>query len=315
MVYLEMAGRLGNQLFRYAFSRKVADLSNEELIIDFKRVYDQGEKKDGWYNSLQLFNVSDYIEDNNSKNKYFFKNATFMQIILYYSYKIVNKVLKKNKVILKKWQLFIQPLLNRYNLYFLELGFYNYDFKYLKNTKVKYICGCFECCKYFEDISDKIKNEFTPKNDICKKNQDLYNQILNENSICITVRRGDFVTNEKNSKLYDVCDKQYFEKAIEIMKEKVINPVFVIFSDDVDWVKKNIDFGDCIVLSEDGTDTVDEKLRLMSACKHFIISNSSFSWWAQYLSKYKDKVVISPNKWYKTDLESDLIEDDWIKIQ
>lgn len=314
MIYLEMAGRLGNQLFRYSFAKKVSILCDEDLIIDFKRVYDKGEKNYGWDNSLKLFNTSDYIEDNNSKKKYFFKNATIFQLVLYFMFKFISKLLSKNKKNLKKFQLFVQPIMNRNNLYFLELGYYDYDFKYLKKNKVKYICGCFECSKYFDDIGDIIKKEITPKSET-KKNIELLNLINSTESICISVRRGDFVTNEKNSKLYNICTKEYFESAIKKISELRNNPCFFIFSDDVEWVKENINFFDFPVYSETGTDTLEEKLRLMSSCKHFIISNSTFSWWAQYLSKNEEKIVISPDRWYANNLSSDLLEDGWIKLK
>ena len=90
--------------------------------------------------------------------------------------------------------------------------------------------------------------------------------------------------------------------------------MFFLFSDDVEWVKENIYTG-CETYCEDGTDPVWEKLRMMSSCKHFIISNSTFSWWAQYLSTYKNKIVISPCRWFNNDFESPLIEDDFIKIE
>ena len=64
----------------------------------------------------------------------------------------------------------------------------------------------------------------------------------------------------------------------------------------------------------DGTDPVWEKLRLMSACKHFVVSNSTFSWWTQYLSKSENKIVVSPSRWFNNDYESPLIGKDWIKI-
>ena len=54
----------------------------------------------------------------------------------------------------------MQPILNKYNLYFLELGYYNYDLSYLKNTKLKYVCGCFECDKFFDDINEELKNKY-----------------------------------------------------------------------------------------------------------------------------------------------------------
>lgn len=313
MIYLEMSGRLGNQLFRYSFAKRMAALCNEELIIDFKRVYEKGEKSDGWDNSLKLFNTKGYIEDNNSKRKNFFKNASIFQLILYVVFKIISKILSKNKNILKKFQLKMQPIMNRNNLYFLELGYYNYDFKYLKKNKVKYICGCFECSKYFNDIENTIKEEITPKIKT-NKNKELLDMINLTESVCISVRRGDFVTNEKNSKLYNICDVKYFELAIKKIASLLDSPNFFIFSDDVKWVKENINFFGHPVYSECGDDTLEEKLRLMSSCKNFIISNSTFSWWAQYLSKNENKIVISPNKWYANDLESDLLEDTWIKI-
>ena len=84
-----------------------------------------------------------------------------------------------------------------------------------------------------------------------------------------------------------------------------------MFSDDIEWVKNNIYTG-CVTYYEDGTDPVWEKLRLMSACKHFVVSNSTFSWWTQYLSKSENKIVISPSRWFNNDYESPLIAKDWI---
>ena len=65
---------------------------------------------------------------------------------------------------------------------------------------------------------------------------------------------------------------------------------------------------------EDGTDTVQEKLRMMYSCKHFVISNSTFSWWAQYLSRNPNKIVVSPNRWYNSRFQTALIGKDWILL-
>ena len=99
------------------------------------------------------------------------------------------------------------------------------------------------------------------------------------------------------------------------MKEKLENPTFIFFSDDINWVKENIKIGECVCYYERGVDPVWEKLRLMYSCKHFIISNSSFSWWAQYLSRNENKIVISPNRWYNDGRTADLLDESFIKIE
>lgn len=98
------------------------------------------------------------------------------------------------------------------------------------------------------------------------------------------------------------------------MKQKVENPVFIVFSDEIQWAKENLHF-DATTFYERGDDPLWEKVRLMSACKHFIISNSTFSWMVQYLGQYKDKIVISPSRWNNgTKFPCYLIEENFIKI-
>lgn len=101
-----------------------------------------------------------------------------------------------------------------------------------------------------------------------------------------------------------------------MMKQKVRNAKFFVFSDDIEWVKENMNFPEDSVF-ESGNDPVWEKLRMMYSCKHFIISNSTFSWWAQYLSRNSEKVVIAPNKWRNKGVWQDIYQENWniIKIK
>ena len=108
MIYLEMAGRLGNQLFRYAFARRIQEITGEELYIDFKRVYQKGTEEQGWTNSLKLFKTAKYFEVNDKKKDLFFDNATIMQKIIYFLYKVGNQIFKNNKNKLIKYQLKIE---------------------------------------------------------------------------------------------------------------------------------------------------------------------------------------------------------------
>jgi hypothetical protein len=223
----------------------------------------------------------------------------------------------KNKadILSYKFEKKMQPFINKFGVYYMIHGFY--EFKPTK-AKNKIFYGNFESDKYFNENEKLLKKLYTPKEKELEKNKKLYNIIKNSNSVCITIRRGDFVTNPEFKKVHFICDEEYFQNAIKIIKEKINDPTFIVFSDDVDWVKKNMGFGEP-TFYEDGTDQIFEKLRLMYSCKHFIISNSTFSWWAQYLSRNEEKVVVAPKKWknvaYKSDTTKlDIYQDFWIRI-
>lgn len=156
--------------------------------------------------------------------------------------------------------------------------------------------GSFENVGYFKGIEPILRKEFTPSHPISDYNQSLYNIIKNSNSVFLGVRRGDFMQGE-NRKIFYVCDRDYYQRAINYIKEHVTNPVFIVFSNDIPWTKHNLDIpGE--VHYESGHDAVYETFRLMYSCHHFIISNSTLHWWAQYRSENKNKIVVAPERWY-----------------
>lgn len=127
-----------------------------------------------------------------------------------------------------------------------------------------------------------------------------------EESVCVHIRRGDYIGNG----MHEVCNDKYYHSAMEQYRQELQNPHFYIFSDDKNYVKEHYQSGndDVTVMAEKTKDY--EELILMSGCRHFIISNSSFSWWAQFLSGSKD--VIAPAKWYNdANKKSLLYEDFW----
>ena len=316
MIYLKIRGRTGNQFFQFATVKnyQMKYCNNEKICIDFSDLKRLGTEEDGFKNYLDDFNVGEYQKVNKIK-------ANIIQKIIIFLMKIPNAFLRligfksKADIISYKFEKWIQPFINRFGVYYMIHGFY--DFKATK-AKNKIFYGNFECSKFFDDNENKIKDIFTPIETELDKNKKLYTEINNNNSVCITIRRGDFVSNPEFKKVHFICNSEYFYNAVKVIKEKVKNPVFIVFSDDIEWVKKNMDFG-VKAYYEDGTDPIWEKIRLMYSCKHFVISNSTFSWWAQYLSRNKDKVVVAPKKWkneaYKKDTSKlDIYQDFWIRI-
>jgi hypothetical protein len=148
-----------------------------------------------------------------------------------------------------------------------------------------------------------------------ERSLELLNDIKNTNSVMLNVRRTDFV----NNAFHGTMDVDYYSRAISIINEKVENPKYFIFSDDIEWCKENLNNIDNSVIVDHSYkgDRFGEYLELMKNCKHYIIPNSSFAWWSAYLSENKDKVVIAPKRWL---LNEDLIVDivnkklNWIEI-
>jgi hypothetical protein len=130
------------------------------------------------------------------------------------------------------------------------------------------------------------------------------------------VRKGSSYT--KNSYL-NVCSGTYFSRAMDLIEDKIKDPVFYVFSNDFNWCKDNLELNKhkyVIVNANDSQHAVDE-LYLMKNCKNFILSNSTMGWWAQYLNASDEKIVVTPNIWTKGKIEllNDLIEDEWIKVE
>lgn len=309
MIYLQMSGRLGNQFFRYAVARAVQIklYPNDKLVIN----YQQKENGDGsFYNALDDFNISEYEKYNKDVPVLIMETSILQKIVCAKYYLGMKKIrpeqMNEQTAYEKKWV----DKLNNYGVYWFRRG--GWELKKCR-YKNKILSGNFENPQYFDDIRDVLIKEFTPKSPLEYKNEEIYDRIQKTNSICLSVRRGDFETNENIKNLHSVCGKDYFEKAIDIIKNEIDNPNFFMFSDDIEWVKENIKTG-CPTYYEDGTDSLPEKIRLMSSCKHFIISNSTFSWWVQYLSTYDKKIVVSPKRWFNNDYKSPLINPEWILV-
>ena len=312
MIYVEMYGRLGNQFFRYAEARALQEMfyPNEEITISFNQI-DSVIDDPSWKNYLDDFNVKDYNKYE-KKGKAIFNESSFQQKIIATRYFLA---LRNTGYENLKEQLLIE---NKYETELIKNGIYWFRNGFHKinksNKKNKFVSGSFEDKRYFDKIREQLVKELSPKQKPKIENLGLYRVINNTNSVCVSIRRGDFVTDETIKKTHYVCNEQYFEKAISKIEELIENPTFIMFSDDIEWVRKNINMKGKTVFYESGKDPIWEKLRLMYSCKHFILSNSSFSWWAQYLSRNEKKIVVAPSRWYNNDFQSGLLEEKFIKI-
>jgi hypothetical protein len=151
--------------------------------------------------------------------------------------------------------------------------------------------GYYQSEKYFEDCKEDIRFYFKPKESVINELKKKYKEQLKGNTCCVHIRRGDYV----NNPFHYVCDENYYNTAIDNIRKMTKINRFLIFSDDIEWCKKNFNSDDFYFV--EGNKDI-EDLFLMTLCKNHIISNSSFSWWGSWLCENDKKIIIAPNRWF-----------------
>lgn len=177
--------------------------------------------------------------------------------------------------------------------------------------------GYWQSERYFSDVSDRVRKEFSFNNPPSGRNDEILDEVAACNAVSFHVRRGDYVADPATNATHGVCSLDYYYRAIDYIRERVSNPSFFLFSDEPKWVRKNLEFdGSTTVVDHNGPDAGCEDLRLMSHCQHHIIANSSFSWWGAWLNPNRNKIVVAPKRWFADGLRdtSDLIPETWVKL-
>lgn len=297
MIFLKLTDGLGNQMFQLAFALALKR-NNERIYLDISKLGESHVRSYG----LDKFVLNDYI--------------VIPGKIIQWSVRFYMKVLRLlfNRVL--GVSLHTQKGFDTY----VKFGFYTTEepIKYFnilsRNYPIRFVRGFYQSSKYFFAVKEDVKKNFELKNIPVKRTVlDMRNKILNCNSVCLHIRRGDYLKYPR----FQVCTEEYYQQAISYFKKQYSDSVFFIFSNghsDIEWIKKNYNFSASIVWV-DLRNNEEEDFYLMQCCKHFIISNSTFSWWAAYLSNNKDKKVIAPYPWIRGDeYQDDIYEESWIKI-
>ncbi|EKF9989658.1 alpha-1,2-fucosyltransferase, partial [Vibrio cholerae] len=171
--------------------------------------------------------------------------------------------------------------------------------KTLLSTNKVMLVGYWQSFQYAKDYKSNIKELFEFY-DFKGNVLDVRNKICKTNSVCMHVRRGDYITENSTEFLHGVCSIQYYIDAVNYIKDvdSSIEHIF-IFSDDIDWVKNNISFDIPItVVDFVGQNIPDYAEMLLFSCgKHKVIANSTFSWWGAFLSD-RNGLIVSPKRWF-----------------
>ncbi|MDR0542021.1 MAG: alpha-1,2-fucosyltransferase [Dysgonamonadaceae bacterium] len=294
MVIVALSGGLGNQMSQYAFY--LTHKYRQEKVFFNTYLIRRNNQHNG-YELNSIFNIPDesyYIHDlliRLVRKLWIFKNRRIMHLFV--------------RMILKFLSIIRINIIN-------ERPDYRFDEHILSPPKgINIYRGGWHSEKYFKDKQWLIRKLFqfntSQLNELSKK---ILDKISQGESISLHVRKGDY----NNSEWDGVCSIDYYKSAIRFISDKVADPSFFCFSDDMDWVKTHLHIPDATYIEHNGGINSWQDMFLMSRCKHHIVANSTFSWWGAWLGMNTNKRVIAPPRFMRTQITPDFFPAEWIQM-
>ena len=282
MIIANIYGGLGNQLFQYAAGKALADYHNVLLKIDTS-----------FYASQKY---RDFALDKFHTN-YLIASPDDVRMV------------RNNGLLSKAYQRLL-PVYKRSSL--MEPCYFFYD-GFFRGRSQAFISGLWQSEKYFNSINGVIRREFIVKSELVGHLKEKAEEIKNEVSVSVHIRRGDYLL----AKALSALPKDYYDKALSLILQRAGDAKVYFFSDDIEWVKENIDISTPHeFISGTVAKSSIEDFYLMQHCRHNIIANSTFSWWAAWLNKNEEKIVVAPKTWFShvDNNTHDLIPKEWYRV-
>lgn len=293
---------LGNQLFQYALGKRLALDRGQELKLDISWFDDNGIDP--------KIKVRDYLMRHFTVHEPIASKAEIHRF-RYFEHDLPTRIKMKYRKIFGTY-----PGLG----YVLEKGRHEgesqYDEAQLLSGPNLFLEGCWQWYDYFSSIDDHLKNhlQFKPIKD--EINTSILDKIDTSNSVGVHIRKGDYLHPEFIDNLGKVCGTSYYQRAFSVINESVPKPRYFLFSDDFDWVRKNLSLYNKVhdLIEANSQGEAHKDMYLLSRCKHMILSNSTFSWWAAWFNRHKDNYIISPSNWRMGSNQQHPGKNSWIKI-
>jgi Glycosyl transferase family 11 len=160
-----------------------------------------------------------------------------------------------------------------------------------------YLVGYWQSERYFADAARLIRQELTYQPAPNSANARWLERIGATNAVCVHVRRGDYLL-AAQFKHHGLCSADYYWRALRLMRDRVAHPQFFVFSDDWGWCREQLADDDVVLVDANAPEAGQDELRLMAACRHHVIANSSLSWWAAWLAASDGQIVVAPTPWF-----------------
>ena len=280
---LEFVGRLGNQIYIYCTALRLQECGYD---VKFDKEYFDWwpqKRKFRWSVELDKFKVNLPWATKEEIRRYLWRTNN----------RYINALLKRKK-------------------YFSKKVIWIYERKDFENFPNEcYLLGFEANEEFLSKNRKKLSNLFELKEEYRGGISNILDEIKKVNSVCITVRRGDL----KRYSDANILPIDYYKKAVDIIKTRIKDPIFYITSDEIEWCKENFGWLDNKIFLNYKSH---ENFEIAKSCKHIILSNSTFSWWAAFLNQNKEAIIISPQKFYIRERDKysnlDLFPKEWMWI-
>jgi hypothetical protein len=273
MIVVRILGGLGNQMFQYAAGRALAAATGVPLRVDLQ---DLGSSTShGGYALADTFGLQPQRATRDD-----------LRAVLGARYFLRRLMLHRRGSLLRNGRVVVEP-----------------HFRYwpgLWSVRAPcYLSGYWQSPMYFGPVAAQIRSDFAFPWSLSPEGLRFAETIASSCAVSIHVRRGDYAANPATLKMHGLCSLDYYQRAISHIASRVERPKFFVFSDDMEWSMANlkIPFETCYVGAQQKL-PAREDLRLMSLCRHHVIANSTFSWWAAWLNSRVDKIVCAPQQWF-----------------
>lgn len=307
MVIIQLAGGLGNQMFQYALYLQLKSLGREVKIDDVAGFAEDEQRTP----ALSPFGIA-YERPSEEELRRMLDSSPLLW------HKVRRKLFGRHKkAYFEESKLFMPEVLT-------------WDDIYLE--------GYWQTEKYFSQVQEEVRAAYDTdkltaylEQSGCwgagrgggkrKATQDYLEEINSTCSVSLHIRRGDYLTPENQALFGGICTDAYYMEGIRQMRERYPGCRFFLFTNDRAWAAGlfgqagNKGAADITWIDLPGAGDNDyAEFVLMSRCKHHILANSSFSWWASYLNKYPEKTVLAPQRWLNGTDDSDFFRVDMQKI-
>lgn len=298
-IITQLLGGVGNQMFQYAVGRRLAHDHGLKLLVDDSILMDHapGRHAVNRHYDLDMFTLE--VERATPAQRRWFNphGLSVADKILFRAHRAVFGSAKYQE------------------------RFFGYDAELVRRTPPPpYLEGLWQSCRYLEGIEDLLREDFRFREPLLETSSELARALQQPEAVCLNVRRGDSLSVAAAAATMGFAGTEYYRRAAAWMAEEMgTRPRYFVFTDDLEWCEAELRWlgPDTVFVGDEHAGwKYSNKLQLMSLAHHFVIANSTYGWWAAWLSAHPSKRVVAPRYWFRDTSKDtpDLCPPDWVRL-